>query len=252
MLFRSYPVIETSLTNNLGTRVTKDFLESMHEGFVWIQGQYLDANGNAVYVTHASDLDDDLQWMNGAFPFRDVINQGLAVLPVLAVNQFDLTTGDGWSAAVRWIDTLHDDCDSESDPFCAQTWVYVIPQDTPGCCGGIIGITNAIGGNTIIVQDINHPSILAHEMGHHYGLWHGECGLPADDPYPDPSIPLKIEDYGLNVETLRIFKPGVTDEFMTYCTDQVWDNWISIHSYDFIYDSVMQAREAATTAEAAT
>lgn len=244
-----YPhgVIETDYTNNSGSRVTKDFLPSMHGGFAWIRGQYLDAHSNVITATHASDLDDDLQWMNGAFPFRDVVNLGVAPPEVLSTNQFDFTTQDGWGAAVRHLDNLHDDC--EGDPLCAQTWVYVIPESIPGCCGGVGGITNAVGGDTIIVQDNGYPSVLGHEMGHHYGLNHGDCGLPPNDPFRDPSIPVKIEDYGLDVETLRIFKPGVTDEFMTYCVDPVWGNWISIHSYNFIYDSVMRAQAAAKAAQ---
>lgn len=93
---------------------------------------------------------------------------------------------------------------------------------------------------------------MAHEVGHGAGLQHGPCGTtsgdpnyPAYEPYdaepltvPGPlgstgTIQLerrtaRIGEYGLNINSGRIYPPASSDDYMSYCNQ----DWISLYHHE--------------------
>lgn len=93
---------------------------------------------------------------------------------------------------------------------------------------------------------------MAHEVGHGAGLQHGPCGTTSGDPnYPayepydaEPLVvpgPLgstgtitlerrtaRIGEYGLNINSGRIYPPATSDDYMSYCNQ----DWISLYHHE--------------------
>ncbi len=221
-----HQVLEDDYTNNVGDPVQIQFTHGPDLALAWVQASY--NAGGQILRTSGDSLDDDIRWMQGAFPFANVVNLGPAPVKI-NLNRQNFTSDQGWDDAVLWLDRIRSHC--EGDSLCNVPWVLPIPAQLLGSYVGIAGITNAIGGDSIIVIDDTYDYVLGHEMGHHFGLHHGDCGGPAD---VDPAIPVHLEDYGLNVETLELYPPSSTYDMMTYCTPP----WVSIHDYEFIHDTV--------------
>ena len=237
-------VAESNYDNNISPTLVLDFQPSTSTGFAWLQGQY--TSGGITYVARASDLDDDLRFMRGVLPFPQVVNLGLAPPQAINLNKYDLTTLTGWESLVNHVAALHDDC--EGDPqLCGAAWIVVVPSNimpAGTCCGGINGMARCPGRDIAVQADVragDNASTTAHEFGHNFGLLHADDCNTTD---VDPTIPIAIEDYGFNAETLQIYPPG-TSELMTYCGLR----WLSIESYNRIYDA---ANAGGATAAAAT
>jgi len=111
---------------------------------------------------------------------------------------------------------------------------------------GLAGF-GALPGHVAIGWD-RRPSgsiIMAHELGHNFGLAHAPCGttegVDPGYPYPGGSI-----GFG-GVDLVNLFPYGAgTPDIMGYCGDP----WISDYSYQFIFNNVALGPATRTAAPA--
>ncbi len=83
----------------------------------------------------------------------------------------------------------------------------------------------------VMISVAGDPGTCAHELGHTYGLMHGNCGGPAG-PY-DGRLPLMTSDPGVNV-VQRTLTPTGANELMTYCYPQ----WPTVEHWDAMFDRI--------------
>jgi Peptidase M66 len=75
------------------------------------------------------------------------------------------------------------------------------------------------------------PGITAHEIGHTFGLLHAPCGATSglDKSYPVSNG--KIDGWGFDVASLKLYDPGVNYDVMSYC-GQNGKQWVSSYMYN--------------------
>jgi len=97
-----------------------------------------------------------------------------------------------------------------------------------GYSSGIAGL-GYIGTKAAVTWDKtgSAPDVVAHEVGHNFGLWHAPCGNAGG---VDPSFPYAgggIGNWGLDVTALTLKDPAVFKDLMGYCNP----DWISDYNY---------------------
>jgi hypothetical protein len=91
---------------------------------------------------------------------------------------------------------------------------------------GYIGYPVAVGWD----YDFSAPVVMAHELGHNFGLWHAPCNV--DDyvdlnyPYPDG----KIGTWGYDLVNRELKDPDLYHDLMSYCGPQ----WVSDYNYEAV------------------
>ncbi len=103
-----------------------------------------------------------------------------------------------------------------------------------------------VPGRDVVANPKAQASVVTHELGHSFGLYHAPSVLPGCDTpkHIDWNIPTHLEDYGLNVLTRDIYPPDTTADFMSYCPHA----WPTIHTYNAIYDYFYAAQTQAIAA----
>lgn len=112
-----------------------------------------------------------------------------------------------------------------------------------GYTSGVAGI-GQVAGRVALGWDLlpSASVIMAHELGHNFGLLHSPCGATAD---MDPAFPYgdgRIGFGGYDLTTSRAIGGG-TPDFMGYCADA----WISDYAYERIVGK-LRSNEMATLA----
>ncbi len=217
---------ETDYANNVGERVTREFLTSSADSLAWMRGEYTDPVTGIVMSPTIYALDDDIAYMRAAFPFSQVDSLGFATPMTMSLDQLDVEVGDLALTALDSLAALHDAC--SGDAVCDARWALVVPEIVGFGCRGI---AMPEGRDFVVTADASieyESSTTAHESGHNFGLGHADACVGSAI---DPSIPPTLEDYGLNPDTLKIYPPGATFDIMGYCEPR----WPTIHTYTYIY-----------------
>jgi uncharacterized repeat protein (TIGR01451 family) len=247
-----HAVVETNLANNTSSLWVKDFLPNTSPAFAVVQGNWWDSMAGVYVLGQASSLADDERWMAGAWPFYTVNNMGQAPLERMDVSwpTYDFGHDSSWDEALERLKEHHDDCEGET--ACRVNWVLALPS-FPAWYGSLAwcGLATMPGRNVVVAaaDPACGSSLLGHELAHNFGLRHApsvlaSCTTPDDI---DWNIPTHLEDWGLDAETLTLYAPETTADFMSYC-NYVWP---TIHTYNALYDLVYegQAQAAAAASE---
>jgi len=112
--------------------------------------------------------------------------------------------------------------------------------------GTIAGLSSGIGGlaetGGWATYAVLKPDIMAHELGHNFGLRHAPCEASALDPY-FPQDDGSIGSWGYDFVSGALVSPEGTYDLMSYC-DPVWIS-------DYSFDVALEYRLAEQTAGAA-
>ena len=156
----------------------------------------------------------------------------------------DLSTDDGWDDLLEDLDDVAGDASDSWD----HRWVGLLPAKQPG------GPSFKINGqartettdrpwplaNDYLVMAVmaGSPSSFSHELGHTFGVDHSGCptGGPNKPDYIDYSLPIDIEDYGLDVFSGQVFKRLEASEVMSYCGGE--GRWTSIVLWERLIDKL--------------
>lgn len=156
----------------------------------------------------------------------------------------DLSTEDGWDDLLEDLDDVAGDASDSWD----HRWVGLLPAKQPG------GPSFKINGNArtettdrpwplandylVMAVLAGTPSSFAHELGHTFGVDHSGCpaGGPNKPDYIDYSLPIGIEDYGLDVFSGQIFNRQEANEVMSYCGGE--GRWTSIILWERLIDKL--------------
>ncbi len=176
-----------------------------------------------------------LQGAMARFPVADD-GWSIRILPGLThiTVDNDLSTKDGWDDMLEDLDDVAGDADDAWD----HRWVGLLPAYRPTDTFTIRGIgrTESVDRPWPLANDYPAMAVLAgdgeifaHELGHTLGFNHAGCppGKPEDI---DHSLPLYIEEHGLDLYTLAIFKPLEAGELMGYCkANGLWPSIVTWH-----------------------
>lgn len=176
-------------------------------------------------------------WSEGTSPYPiDLYHPVPAVFPV------SLDSEIGWMYAQSELDAAHDDCEDDGD--CATFWALVMPG--PFCYAGgmcITGLGASHGDNDILMCESAGDATLAHELGHFAGMDHAYvpgCQVPEGI---DGHLPMHLENYGFDVESVRVIPPE-TNDLMSYCNSR----WPSIFTYKHMYNTLLSLYSPALSA----
>ena len=150
----------------------------------------------------------------------------------------DLTDFQGWSDMLSQIAAIHDSEDPGQKDFIYYGLVDFYSVDgCPGTCIAGLGYTTrptSVGFSGWGPGTPEASETFTHEMGHNFARQHAPCGVSPSDPgFPYSSG--GIGQFGLDVSTLELKKPGAPDfykDYMGYCSP----NWTSDYTYKAIYD----------------
>jgi hypothetical protein len=83
------------------------------------------------------------------------------------------------------------------------------------------------------------PGVTAHEIGHTFGMLHAPCGATSglDPQYPANNG--KLDGWGFDVASLKLYDPSVNYDVMSYC-GQNGKQWVS----SYMYNKAQSALEA--------
>lgn len=185
-----------------------------------------------------------LQGAMARFPVADAdwnirVMPGLGTISVLR----DLTTEDGWDDLLEDIDDVAGDASDSWD----HRWVGLVPADrgTDNLKLNGIGRSEVADRPWPLANDYlamavqaGLPATFAHELGHTFGSRHSGCpaggpNMPADIDY---SLPLSIEDHGIDLYTFEIYKRLEAGEIMSYCGGA--SRWVSIMNWHRFMDAL--------------
>ncbi len=133
-----------------------------------------------------------------------------------------LTSDDNNNA---WGQVLNETSALRSADGSSRHYVSIV-QVTYG--GGIAGL-GWVGAPGSVAWDkpSSAPGVIAHEVGHNFGLRHAPCGSPSG---PDPNYPYaggEIGSWGLDLPALALKLPATHRDLMSYCSP----SWISDYNY---------------------
>jgi hypothetical protein len=160
-----------------------------------------------------------------------------AVFPVAAVDvdlrtaystDADLTTEDGWIDLLHEIEALRE-VDGSARYYYG---VHTNPPDAVWGGLGFVGWPAAIGYDRMP----GASQVMAHELGHNFGLFHAPCGGAGN---PDPDFPYSLGStgvFGYDLFSRTVRDPARSKDLMTYCGPE----WIS----DYNYTKVLDFRES--------
>lgn len=104
-------------------------------------------------------------------------------------------------------------------------YVGIVPTSYgSGIAGlGYIGAPAAIGWD----KSGSAPGVIAHELGHNFGLPHAPCGNPAGPDTAFPYVNGSIGNWGLDLPALALKSPATYKDLMSYCNP----DWISDYNF---------------------
>ncbi len=241
-------VVETDYTNNTLYVGPFTFERSFQYAVAFVNGAYRNASGGYTYASAAGRA-TALTYLRGSLPVTTWLekegNHGSAMF----LDNFGMSSEDGWNDALDELNDLHDDCEGAAE--CGYYWALIVP-DHEGW-HALNGISEGCNwfygcGNDVVFGEWTLET-LAHELGHNMDMGHA---AGCDDPAGvDDSIPYKIEDYGFNAETLQVYNPSITGDLMSYAHRCGLSRWPSIHTYNAIYQFLLDSNRGAAAQGAA-
>lgn len=182
-----------------------------------------------------------LQGAMSRFPVADDgwevrLMPGLSTINVLR----DLTTREGWDDLLEDLDDVAGDA---SDSW-NHRWVGLVPAGDKLALNGIgrSEVTDRVWplSNDYLAMAVQAglPATFAHELGHTFGSRHSGCpaGGPEMPANIDYGLPLHIEDHGIDLYTMQIFKRLEAGELMSYCGGA--GRWTSIMNWHRFMDAL--------------
>lgn len=121
-----------------------------------------------------------------------------------------------WAGVLGELDTLRQVDNAEGLYFGIVKDKIVEDSDIAGY--GKIGGKAALG--------VPKPNVIAHELGHNFGLRHANCGSPLNPDFNYPHEGAQINLWGYNIFSGYLKAPAYRD-FMSYCDPE----WISAYHY---------------------
>jgi hypothetical protein len=149
-----------------------------------------------------------------------------------------LDTEDGWLQILEEIDALR-----VADGSDRNYYGVVRLQGGPGIAGiGYVGWPDAVGGDDPNLA----PEILAHEIGHNFGLYHAPCGGASGTDPLYPYNAARTGAFGYDATAGTVKAPTEMHDIMSYCNPK----WVSDYNYEKVFElRAKAAGEEGTPAE---